>query len=354
MRRVNRPRIELEPMTPWSLRLFDRIPVPAFWVGVAIGLGVFALFLIYTALLGAGVGRHNGVAFDAGWGAELIQDFFLGFALAITAASIRGTVTDFEALRPALEASPSEIEELRREALRYRRGLLFVVGAVAGSFSALATVSNPQLWEGGQMPGWMHPAVLWLGGRNFLTWWVILRAMALELMLGSAFSRLSDRLGAVDILDASALAPFAQRALRNVSMWMLLAAFVSLTFAGKGWAIPSLMVLGLVNLTGFALTAFLLPLLGPHRRLRGAKAEELSRARRAIRSTRDHVLAAGSTELAGGRLADLVAYEARVAAASEWPIAGSTVVRLGLYLAIGLGSWVGAGLVQHLVETTLR
>jgi hypothetical protein len=351
---VNRPRIELEPVTPWSLRLFDRIRLPAFWVGIAIGLGVFVLFLLYTALLGAGVGRHSGVAFDSGWAAELIQDFFLGFALAITAASVRGTVADFEALRPALEASPSEIEDLRREVLRYRRGLLRVVGVVAGTFSALATVLNPQLWAGGEMPGWLHPTVLWLGGRNFLTWWVILRAMALELMLGSAFSRLAERLGPVDILDATALAPFAQRALRNVSMWMLLAAFISLTFTGKGWAIPSLMLLGLVNLTGFALTAFLLPLLGPHRRLRAAKAEELARARSAIRATRDQVLGADSRELAGGRLADLVAYEARVAAASEWPIGGSTVARLALYLTIGLGSWVGAGLVQHLVETTLR
>jgi hypothetical protein len=43
---VGRPRIEIEPRTPWSLRLFDRIPLPAFWAGVAIAAGVFAVFLI--------------------------------------------------------------------------------------------------------------------------------------------------------------------------------------------------------------------------------------------------------------------------------------------------------------------
>jgi len=30
--------IELYPSTPWALRLFDRIPLPAFWVGVGAAL----------------------------------------------------------------------------------------------------------------------------------------------------------------------------------------------------------------------------------------------------------------------------------------------------------------------------
>jgi hypothetical protein len=33
-----------------------------------------------------------------------------------------------------------------------------------------------------------------------------------------------------------------------------------------------------------------------------------------------------------------VSYEARVAAAAEWPIDASTLLRLGLCLAMGLGS----------------
>jgi hypothetical protein len=41
---------------------------------------------------------------------------------------------------------------------------------------------------------------------------------------------------------------------------------------------------------------------------------------------------------AGGRLTDLVNYRARIAVVAEWPIDASTLLRLGLYLAIGLGS----------------
>jgi hypothetical protein len=105
------------------------------------------------------------------------------------------------------------------------------------------------------------------------------------------------------------------------------------------------MVLGLTTITSFALAAFLLPLLGPHARLRAAKQAELAR---------DRVLARDAGEVGGGRLGDLLAYEARVDAASEWPIETSTLLRFAFYLALGLGSWVGAGLVQHFLETALR
>ena len=76
--------------------------------------------------------------------------------------------------------------------------------------------------------------------------------------------------------------------------------------------------------------------------------------RTALRAARDRVLAAPANEVVGGRLADLVAYEARVANAHEWPIAASTVARFALYVALGLGSWVGAGIVQHGIESALR
>jgi len=45
---------------------------------------------------------------------------------------------------------------------------------------------------------------------------------------------------------------------------------------------------------------------------------------------------------------------AALADVREWPVDLSTLVRLLLYLGIGLGSWVGAALVDVGVETLLR
>ncbi len=114
--------------------------------------------------------------------------------------------------------------------------------------------------------------------------------------------------------------------LRDVLLWMLLTAWMALNFAGRGWAIPSLLWLGIVVLLGFAVAAFLLPLLGPHRRLRDTKRAELSRVRGALRSARDRVLAAPANEVAGGRLADLVAIESALRSRLA-SLAGRSIMR---------------------------
>ena len=350
---MSRPRIEIEPRTPWSLRLFDRIPLPALWAGVAIAAGVFGVFLIYTALLGDAPGRLDAIAFEWGWVAELIQAGVLGFTIAVVGASMRGARDEIEALRPALAPPLRDASDLHKQVLRYPRALLAGLG-LCGVLSAVPTILSPEMWIDGRRPGWTHPAVVWLLVRNAVTWWIVLRGMALDLAIGWRFSRIAEHVVFSDPLDRAVFEPFARRALRNVLLWMLLAVWVSLTYVGPGWVIGPLMVLGLTTITSFALAAFLIPLLGPHARLRAAKQAELARVRAAIRLARDRVLARDAGEPGGGRLGDLLAYEARVDAASEWPIETSTLLRFAFYLALGLGSWVGAGLVQHFVETALR
>jgi hypothetical protein len=349
---VERLRVSLEPATPWSLRLIAALGLPALLGGAVLGLAVFALFLVYTALFGDAPGRLAGVGFEWGWLAEGIQDLFLGFAVAVVAASVDGTRREIEVLRPHLASPAREAEDLARGVLRYPRWVLGAAGAVAIA-SAFATVLSPGIWAEGRMPAWTHTTVLWLFARNAVVWWIVLRGLALELVVARRFSRLAEQVERVDVLDGRAFAPFARRALRSVLLWMLLAAWDSLTYVGPGWAVGGLLTLGLVTLAGFAFAAFLLPLRGPPPRLREAKARELARVRGTLAAVREHVLAADPRGLAGGRLADLVAYEARVDGASTWPLEASTLARFGLYLALGLGSWVGAGLVQHFLERAI-
>jgi hypothetical protein len=346
---VSGPRIELHPVTPWVLRAFDRVPLPAFWVGIGLGLALFALFLLYTTVFGEGLGRLGGLGF-ASWAAELHQDLFFGLTLALVAASVRGALRDFDALAPVLRPARDDLGLLRREMLRYWPRPLHALALGFGLFSGIGTPLDLTLWEGRVFPGWDHPAPLWLALRNFANWWAVGLAMGLELMLGLRFSRLADHLGDLDLLDRGALAPFGRRAVRNVSLWMLLAAFLSVTYAGRGWA-GAMLPLALVNLAGFAAVAFALPLLGVRRRLRAAKAEELARVRRALRVEREKALdPAGSPP---GRLGDLLALEARVESVREWPIEAPALARLAVFVTIGLGSWVGAALVEKLLGRVL-
>jgi hypothetical protein len=348
------PRIQLYPSTPWGLGLFDRLRLPVFWVGVGIALGVFAVYLIYTGLFGPGVGYLEGTRGGEvpwAWLAELIQDLFIGFTLALSAASIRGARRDFADLLPHLDAAEDDLPRLERAMLSYSRGPLVALAFVGGAATGLLTITDPSLWQDGVIPGWSDPSALWLIARNFLNWYVVVRAMGLELMLGRTFSRLGERVRLPDLLDREPLAPFGRRALRNVLLWMLLAAFLSLTYLGEGWA-SDLMVLALAWLLAFALAAFVLPLTGIRRRVRQRKSEELTRVRAAVAEARGRSVS-GVDGASGGRLADLLAWEARVASVHEWPIDASTLLRLGFYLLIGLGSWVGAAFVERMLETAL-
>ena len=349
-----RERIELHPWTPWALRLFDRVPLPAGVVGIGIALAVFAVYLVWTTVLGNGPGRLKDVPFEGAWAAELIQDLFIGFTLAIQAHSVRGALRDFEALAPVLRGDAAQRAALREMITTYRPGLLWAVG-LFGGIGTIWVIQQDRALLGENLPemGWSHPSMLWLAGRNFVNWWVVSRAIALEITLGVAFSRLGDHLASIDLLDRAPLAPFGNRALRNVLLWMLLTAFLSLTYVGEGWAGQG-MPLALGLLGAFALTAFVLPLLGAHRQIRRQKSAELARLRDAIAAAREQVLEKHAGELTGGRLADLVAYETRIAAAREWPIDATTLLRLGLYLAFGFGSWIGAALVERALDTALR
>jgi hypothetical protein len=52
-------------------------------------------------------------------------------------------------------------------------------------------------------------------------------------------------------------------------------------------------------------------------------------------------------------LADLLAWEARLERVSTWPFDASLWLRFGLFVALGLGSWVGAALVERALGAAL-
>ena len=54
------------------------------------------------------------------------------------------------------------------------------------------------------------------------------------------------------------------------------------------------------------------------------------------------------------RLPGLLALESRLEAVREWPFDTSSLARFGLYLLIGLGSWIGAAMVERLIDWGIR
>ncbi len=343
--------LALPPSTPWSLRLIERARLAPIWTGLLVSAAWFGLYLVYSALFGAGPGRFDQLG-GATWQWEIFWSLLIGMPPVVTAYTLRGGARDLEDLAPALGAGPAEIAQLRREIATVPRAWVTGVGVGALCFSFVANAFNPSLWPDGRIPEPGDPALTWLVARNLLNAWLIARAVMLELLLARAFSRLGDRLVEIDLLDRAPLAPFGRRGLRSVLLSMLLLSLFAPLWA-TGAAEPVLLV-ALLGAVGFALAAFLLPVWGAHRRIRAAKEAELARVRGVLGGARERALAAPGDDPRGGRVADLVAWEGRVAAASEWPFGATTVARFGLYLAIGLGSWIGAALVERALETAFR
>jgi hypothetical protein len=334
--------VALAPTTPWTLRLFARASVSPFWVGLVISAVWFAFYLLYMTVLVDGQDRR--------WPSELGWSLIIGMAPAVTAASLRGSARDLEDLAPALRVSPAEFEGLRREIATVPRTLLTAVGVGTAVLTAIA-VFHEIFMDTGRFPALGDPRTVWYIGRNVVNFWLISRALTIELSLARAFSHLGARLPAVDVVDRTPLAPFGRRGLRSVLLWMLYLSLFSWQYV-LGAARPELGA-ALLVVASFAVAAFLLPVWGAHLRLREAKAAELSRVRTKIGEVRERALTAPAENVVGGRLADLVAWEQRIVSGGEWPLSGSTVLRFGLYTAIGLGSWLGAAFVERLLESAL-
>ena len=260
--------VALTPTTPWTLRLFARARVSPIWVGLGMSAVWFALYLLYATVLVDGPDRF--------WPSELGWSLLIGMAPAVTAASMRGSARDLEDLAPALRVSPAELEGLRREIATVPRARLTAVGVGTVVLTA-AAVFHESIMDVGRFAALNDSAMVWYLGRNAVNFWLISRALTIELSLARTFSRLGARLPAVDVVDRTPLAPFGRRGLRSVLLWMLYLSLFSWQYA-LGAARPELVAVLLI-VVSIAVAAFLLPVWGAHLRLREAKATELSRVR---------------------------------------------------------------------------
>ncbi len=50
----------------------------------------------------------------------------------------------------------------------------------------------------------------------------------------------------------------------------------------------------------------------------------------------------------------LLGYEQRIASVAEWPLDAPQVARFVLVVLIGLGSWLGGAVVEHLLDAFWR
>ncbi len=121
---------------------------------------------------------------------------------------------------------------------------------------------------------------------------------------------------------------------------------------------PGEMVLGsavmMTAVLAAAVAALLVPVRGVRRQIRREKERQLRTLRVQIDDQRHAVLEGQPDAAELARLPGLLALESRLEAVREWPFDTSSLARFGLYLLIGLGSWIGAAMVERLIDWGIR
>lgn len=308
-------------------------------VGIIISLALGALALWISWLIGVVADVEAGRAPDIAIRAPVTLYMMLGYLpMALYYLGI-WTTRHWETISRqfGLDLAPIAFPRLAAN-------LLGAVGAVAMYVLFLHRTDRPFLLL--QPASWPSDFVFPLVGLLLMGWFYF-RFAFLLIWNAIEISRTARRIDSLDLLDTSLVKPYAQQGVRSS-----LLVVVNLSISANLWLDPESPTIGtvttLVTLIAAAVLALFLPTWGIHQRLKASKQSELKQIRGAIAARRDpHTR---SVEDAHQLRADL-AIEQRLMDTSEWPFDGGSYGRVTLYVMLGLGSWVGAALVERILES---
>jgi hypothetical protein len=338
------------PALPWSARVFASAPLSPLVPGLLVALCYVSAWLAAGAFLHPGA--REGLAGRPLWGEDswseaVLRGLMLGYLPVLVVWSRSAALRALDGLAPTLQGGEASRVALA-STLAPSRGALRAAGVVGALvLPAFGAVFFP---AGGE--GCVRAArTIWNTLHFMLAGWLTVRAVVHDIHVAQVFSRIGAGAVALDLLDLAPLRPITRWALRAVLLWVIYFTLVSLFVVGPGPANPANLT-GIVPLLVVAFAALLLPVRGLQERIRAGKRSELAWLDAEIRRERDALLrGAGAAE--SPRLANLSAYRSLVADVRELPYDATSLLRFALYLAVGLGSWLGGALVERILDRVL-
>ncbi len=332
---------------PWVTRVLDRTPIAPAWMGLGIAAGLMlctlGVMLTTDPFASSGVEGSSEMIAAVIW-MEVIQAIVAGYAAAAGVYVYRAAAGDLQTLRSLLVWSENEYDRARRELLTLRRSGAWLAAGL-GTVLGLGTSLYAPGWIGGR-PEFGDPLLTWSMFRSVVVFVLCAQTVFIDIGLASNLSRIGGWAVRVDLLDKRNVRPFATRGLRSVLLWI-----VPIVLASGLTAVsptPDLPVAGATLLLIAATVALVIPTWGVHRALYVEKEQELERVRAEIRQERDRNLS--DPDVPTPRLSNLLAYEGRITSVSAWPFDVPTLLRFSLYIALGLGSWLGGALVERFLD----
>ena len=329
-----------QPLTHRALQwLADNLSLPPVAVGIISATILASLALWFSWLIGIVDEVAEGHLPDIAVRAPVTLYMMLGYLPVALYYLMRWTAGHFDEL--VREFALDHVPMLFPQSLANWIG---AVGSLTMCLLFLDIPSNPM----SLLTPWIWPAgfAFPFVGLVFLGWFNF-RFMFLLVWSALAISRTAKKICDIDLFDTSGVKPYAQQGVRTS-----LLAVISLSISSNLWLDPSSPTIAssttVVLLIVAAVFALLLPAWGIHLRIKATKQSELKQIRKAIALRRDPDTR--SVDEAQQLSADL-ALERRLMEISEWPFDAGTYGRVILYIMLGLGSWVGAALVERFLES---
>lgn len=329
-------------MKPLSHRLIEMIPIPPYITGLLVSSACFIGYFLIQLSNGVVAKTLSGEIPSIALRASLILMVLLGylpFAHWYLRQWTRQHLGDL--------TQSFNLEDQRRVP---RESLLIPIGIFGWwAFVGLFLVIPEPDYQIFQPWNWALDYALLVLAISLSGWWM--GRFSFELIWSALqLNNMAMRLPILNLLDAESNRSFTQHGVQSallVVIMMSITAPIAVQPEGGvvGAAVNSVLMLFL------ALTALILPMRGIHQRIQTQKREELATIRQHIQRERDKLLAAS-----GGvddRLVALLAMETRIERVEEWPFGAGSLYRVGFYLLLGLGSWVGAALVERMLESAL-
>ena len=276
---------------------------------------------------------------------DLLNNLILVYVLWAGAVARRGAIADLHELRPVLVVGDDEFERWEETLARPDRRIVWGGGALFALLLAANPVFDQEFWAVAEPVPIFSVVMFFFAVRLAATGWFAGQSLVWEFLATRTFGAIGHGQLAVDSLDLRPLRPFARKGLRSSALWLVASSLVSLYWLGPAtMAVNTPIVLAVLAL---ALFVFLWPAFAVHGAIREAKERELDRLRERIRAEERKLDDPAPQD---ARLANLVAYYGLVSDAREWPIEAPVVLRFVLFAVIGLGSWLGAALVERWLE----
>jgi hypothetical protein len=324
----------------WLLKLVFRFPFGGLLSGVLIFTVLYGLFRIFADF--AVVGIYS-TLFLCGMVAYIIPVFAL---------IVDRSVLAFDALASLLDASPEQRSQWRRS-LDHRSTSWTVTITALGLGMGLAHMMILHFASSGSPADIYDNGSALMSAIGTLLIWLTMTTVISALMSNALlFFRLGRDHLRIDLLNARELVPLAWVAvISTLSMIGAQALFVLLIIDAN--ARMESVLPGFLATTIPMVPLFILPIWSAHRRLKVAKSEELNAIRTRLEQAREGLDTALEEPVKLAQLNDLLSYRREIMGVSEWPFDLGAVSRLGLYLIIPPLTWVGAALIENLVETLL-